>query len=226
MSWHALALSELCERLSAAPAGLDAAEARRRLLAFGPNQLGEAHPVSPWSVLRAQFQNVLILILLIATALSAYLGEVVEAIAIGVIVGFAILLGFVQEYRAERALAALRRMAAPIARVLRGGTATEVPAQDLVPGDLVLLGAGDKVPADGRLVEAVNLRLNESALTGESVPVEKVQEIFGGRYAPARRAPQHGLCGHGRHLWQGQGAHGRHRHADRARQDHPPGHGR
>jgi Ca2+-transporting ATPase len=140
--------------------------------------------VSPWPVLRAQFQNLLILILLIATAVSAYLGEVVEAIAIGVIVGFAILLGFVQEYRAERAIAALRKMTAPVARVLRGGTETEVPAQDLVPGDVVLLGAGDKVPADGRLVEAVNLKLNESALTGESVPVEKVQEILAGDTLP------------------------------------------
>ena len=98
-SWHALALPEVCERLSATPAGLDAGEARRRLLALGPNELGRAHRVSPWPVLLAQFQNLLILILLTATAVSAYLGEVVEAIAIGVIVGFAILLGFVREYR-------------------------------------------------------------------------------------------------------------------------------
>ena len=97
-SWHALALPEVCERLSATPAGLDAGEARRRLLALGPNELGRAHRVSPWPVLLAQFQNLLILILLTATAVSAYLGEVVEAIAIGVIVGFAILLGFVREY--------------------------------------------------------------------------------------------------------------------------------
>ena len=183
-SWHALALPEVCERLSATPNGLDAAEARRRLFAIGPNELGHVHRVSPWSVLLAQFQNLLILILLIATAVSAYLGEVVEAIAIGVIVGFAILLGFIQEYRAERAIAALRKMAAPVARVLRGGTETEVPAQDLVPGDVVLLGAGDKVPADGRLVEAINLKLNESALTGESVPVEKVQEQLAGDTLP------------------------------------------
>ena len=108
----------------------------------------------------------------------------VEAIAIGVIVGFAILLGFVQEYRAERAIAALRQMAAPVARVLHSGTETEVPAQDLVPGDVVLLGAGDKVPADGRLVEAINRKLNESALTGESVPIEKVQEILAGDTLP------------------------------------------
>ncbi len=154
-------------------------------------------------MLRAQFQNVLILILLIATALSAYLGEVVEAIAIGVIVGFAILLGFVQEYRAERALAALRQMAAPMARVLRGGTETEVPAQDVVPGDLVLLGAGDKVPADGRQVEVVNLRLNESALTGESVPVEKVPEILAGDTLPL--AERHNMVYAGTAVTYGRG---------------------
>ncbi len=135
-------------------------------------------------MLRAQFQNLLILILLIATALSAYLGEVIEAVAIGVIVGFAILLGFLQEYRAERALAALKQMAAPMARVLRGGRETEIPARDLVPGDVILLGAGDKVPADGRLIEEVNLRLNEAALTGESVPVEKVDEVLPGDMLP------------------------------------------
>jgi P-type Ca2+ transporter type 2C len=121
-SWHGLALPEVCERLSATSAGLDVDEARRRLLAHGPNELSHVHRVSPWPVLLAQFQNLLILILLTATAVSAYLGEVVEAIAIGVIVGFAILLGFIQEYRAERAIAALRKMTAPVAHVLRSGT--------------------------------------------------------------------------------------------------------
>ena len=202
-SWHALALPGVCERLSATPAGLDAGEARRRLLALGPNELGRAHRVSPWPVLLAQFQNLLILILLTATAVSAYLGEVVEAIAIGVIVGFAILLGFIQEYRAERAIAALRKMAAPVARVLRGGTETEVPAQDLVPGDVVLLGAGDKVPADGRLVETVNLKLNESALTGESVPVDKVHEILAGDTLPL--AERHNMVYAGTAVTYGRG---------------------
>ena len=124
-------------------------------------------------MLLSQFKNVLIVILLVATALSAVLGHGVEAIAIAVIVLLAVLLGFVQEYRAERAIEALRRMAALTATVLRDGEEMEIPARDLAPGDVILLRAGDVVPADARLVEAINLQIEEAALTGESVPVEK-----------------------------------------------------
>ena len=98
-----------------------------------------------------------------------------EAIAIAVIVLFAVLLGFVQEYRAERAIEALRQMAAPTATALRDGEEVEIPARELVPGDVVLLRAGDKIPADARLIEAVNLQIEEAALTGESVPVGKTR---------------------------------------------------
>jgi P-type Ca2+ transporter type 2C len=143
------------------------------MLEYGPNELQAAHHVSPWTILFEQFQNVLILVLLGATALSAFLGHGVEAVAITVIVLFAVFLGFVQEYRAERAIEALRRMAAPSATVLRDGEETEVPARDLVPGDVVVLRAGNRVPGDARLIEAVNLQIQEAALTGESVPVEK-----------------------------------------------------
>ena len=155
------------------PAGLSGAEAARRLAHYGPNELQTSRRVSPWILLLQQFKNVLIIILLIATALSASLGHTVEAVAITVIVLFAVLLGFIQEYRAERAIEALRQMAAPTATALRDGREVEVPARDLVPGDVILLEAGDKVPADVRLVEAVNLQIEEAALTGESVPVEK-----------------------------------------------------
>jgi len=143
------------------------------MLEYGPNELQAAHHVSPWAILFEQFKNVLILVLLVATALSAFLGHGVEAVAITVIVLFAVILGFVQEYRAERAIEALRRMAAPTATVLRDGEESEVPARDLVPGDVVVLRAGNRVPGDGRLIEAVNLQIQEAALTGESVPVEK-----------------------------------------------------
>jgi Ca2+-transporting ATPase len=153
--------------------GLTAAEAARRLAEHGPNELQAAHRVSPWALLAEQFKNVLIIILLIATILSAFLGHGVEAIVIGVIVLFAVLLGFVQEFRAERAIEALRQMAAPTAIVLRDGVETELPARELVPGDIILLRAGDKVPADARLTESVNLQIEEAALTGESVAVEK-----------------------------------------------------
>ncbi len=172
-AWHVLSVDQTFTQLKATPAGMTSAEAARRLAEYGPNELRAAGRVSPWTVLLGQFKNVLIIILLIATALSALLGHGVEAVVIAVIVLLAVLLGFVQEYRAERAIEALRRMAAPTATVLRDGEEVEIPARELVPGDVVLLRAGDIVPADARLTEAVNLQVEEAALTGESVPVEK-----------------------------------------------------
>ena len=171
--WHVLPLEAVFGRLESTPSGLSGAEAARRLAVHGPNELQATERVSPWTLLLAQFKNVLIVILLIATVLSAFLGHSVEAVAIAVIVLFAVLLGFVQEYRADRALQALQRMAAPLARVFRDGRETEIPARDLVPGDVILLQTGDKIPADIRLLEAINLQVDEAALTGESVPVEK-----------------------------------------------------
>ncbi len=171
--WHGLTLEEVFSFLRSTPAGLDQAEADRRLAEYGPNELQAAHHISPWTILLEQFKNVLIIILLVAVVLSAFLGHGIESIAIGVIVLFAVVLGFVQEYRAERAIEALRKMAAPMAAVLRGGAEIEIPSRELVPGDIVLLRAGDRIPADLRLVEAVNLQIEEAALTGESVPVEK-----------------------------------------------------
>ena len=174
--WHHLPIEEVYRRLASDPAGLTQGEAARRLAEYGPNQLQAARRIAPWRLLLAQFKNVLILILLAATAISAVLGHGVEAIAITVIVLFSVILGFVQEYRAERALEALREMAAPMATVLRDGKEEHVPARELVPGDVVILHVGDKVPADLRLTEAVNLKISEAVLTGESVPVEKHSE--------------------------------------------------
>jgi Ca2+-transporting ATPase len=171
--WHTLPVDAVFSRLASTRRGLTAAEANRRLAECGPNELRATHRVAPWAILLEQLKNVLIVILLIATGLSIFLGEGIEAAAIAVIVVFAVLLGFVQEYRAERAIEALRLMAAPTATVLRDGEEAEVAARDLVPGDVLLLRAGDKTPADARLFEAVNLQVEESALTGESVPVEK-----------------------------------------------------
>ncbi|MDZ7652482.1 MAG: cation-translocating P-type ATPase [Burkholderiaceae bacterium] len=170
---HTLDVADNLERLRSRKGGLSTAEAERRRAQHGPNELQAALTVSPWALLAAQFKNVLIVILLAATALSALLGHAVEAIAITVIVLFAVLLGFVQEYRAEKAMAALREMAAPTATALRDGEEAEVAARDLVPGDVILLAAGDRVAADGRLLEAFNLAVQEAALTGESVPVAK-----------------------------------------------------
>jgi Ca2+-transporting ATPase len=170
---HTLDIADNLERLRSSKGGLSTAEAERRRAEYGPNALQAAPTVSPWTLLAAQFKNVLIVILLAATGLSALLGHGVEAIAITVIVLFAVLLGFVQEYRAERAMAALRAMAAPTATALRDGDEAEIPAEHLVPGDVILLAAGDRVPADGRLFEAASLAVQEAALTGESVPVAK-----------------------------------------------------
>ncbi|MBW2189027.1 MAG: cation-translocating P-type ATPase [Deltaproteobacteria bacterium] len=175
-AWHRLPADTVLSHLSSSPRGLTEVEAEHRLGLYGPNELEAADRVSPWTILLAQFKDVLIIILLIATVISSFLGHGVEAIAIAVIVLFAVLLGFIQEYRAGRAIEALRKMAAPIVMVIRGGQEIEIPARELVPGDLILLHAGDKVAADARLVESINLRVDEAALTGESVPVDKNTE--------------------------------------------------
>jgi len=172
-AWHTLSIEETGDCLGCTPHGLTDTEAKRRLAECGLNELQAAPPVSPWAILAEQFKNVLVIILLIGTAISGVLGHGTEAIAIAVIVLLAVLLGFVQEYRAERAIEALRRMAAPSATALRDSREGEIPACDLVPGDVVLLNAGNRVPADLRLIEAVNLKCDEAALTGESIPVEK-----------------------------------------------------
>jgi Ca2+-transporting ATPase len=183
-AWHVLTISATLSELKTGVAGLSSEEARRRLDEYGPNELQAVRRASPWSLLLDQFKNVMIVILLAAAGVSALLGEGVDAIAIGAIVLFAAGLGFIQEYRAERAIEALRRMAAPTATALRDGEELDVPAQHLVPGDIVLLQAGDRVPADSRLLESINLQIDEAVLTGESMPVEKhARPISGGKVA-------------------------------------------
>jgi Ca2+-transporting ATPase len=172
--WHVLDPADVEARLGTSAAlGLSGREAARRLAEHGPNEIATARPVSAWRLLLGQFENVLVLILLVAVALSVVLGHATEAVVISVIVAVATLLGFVQEVRAERAVDALRRMAAPTASTVREGEELEVPARELVPGDVVLLRAGDRASVDARLVEAVNLQIDEAALTGESMPVAK-----------------------------------------------------
>src|SRR4030095_12945357 len=144
-------------------------EAARRLRQHGANELKPAERISPWMIFLGQFRNVLIAILLVATVLSIFVGHGAEAIAIALIVLFAVLLGFAQEYRSERALEVLRQMAAPTATSLWDGEQVVVPARDIVPGDVILLRSGDKVSADARLFEAVNLQIEEAVLTGESL---------------------------------------------------------
>ena len=176
--WHTLSADDVMAGLGTGLMGLSAAEAERRLHVHGPNELQALTRTSAWHTLAAQFKNVLILILLGATVTSGFLGHTLEAVVITVIVLFAVLLGFIQEYRAERALEALRKMAAPAARVLRDAQEIIVPARDLVPGDVVMLRTGDRIPADARLTQSINLAIDEAALTGESTSVEKTVARF------------------------------------------------
>ncbi len=172
-SWHTLTVEQTFQNAGSSPEGLKQAEAEVRIEKFGLNELLAAHKISAWQIFAEQFKNILIIILLIATILSSFLGHGLEAAVITVIVLFAVLLGFFQEYRAEQALEALKKMAAPAAAVLRDGREVKIAANLLVPGDVVILRAGDKVPADLRLTEAVNLQINEAPLTGESIAVTK-----------------------------------------------------
>jgi Ca2+-transporting ATPase len=132
--WHTLSSEQAFQQLESQPGGLSQTQAAARLLQYGPNELQAAHRISPWEILLEQFKNVLILILLGATVISLFLGHGVESLVIAVIVLFAVGLGFVQEYRAERAIEALKQMAAPTATVLRDGIEAEIPARELAPG--------------------------------------------------------------------------------------------
>nr|MBC7244471.1 calcium-translocating P-type ATPase, SERCA-type [Chloroflexota bacterium] len=153
--------------------GLSTQEAQRRLAIYGPNKLQEAAGVSFWKLVLDQFKDFLVLLLIASALISMAIGEWVDAAAILAIVTINAVLGVLQEWRAEKSLQALKRMAAPTAVVIRDGHQETIPSEQLVPGDLVVLTAGNNVPADLRLIESVNLRIQEASLTGESTPVEK-----------------------------------------------------
>ena len=180
-AWYLLTPEEALNRLGSSASGLEPAQAASQLSRYGYNELATGAERTWLTVLASQFRSVLMLILLVAAGLSAFLGDLVEAAVIATIVLMSIVLGFVQEFRAEHALVALRRMAAPSAKVVRGGNKEKIAARDLVPGDVVLIAAGDLVPADGRLLEAVNLKVDEAALTGESVAVDKHAAVLAAR---------------------------------------------
>ena len=166
-------IEETLQSLNTKEKGLSEEEAQKRLIEFGPNELKKEKGTSPIKLFLEQFTDILIIILLIATGLSIYLGEITDAIVIIAIVLACAILGFVEEYRSEKALEALKKMTAPTATVLRGGKDVKVQAREIVPGDIILLYTGDKVPADSRLIEAINLKTDEAPLTGESTPVNK-----------------------------------------------------
>ncbi len=173
-SWHDKSIDELAVRLATDVLhGLSPQEATDRLAKVGPNELRKGEVISPLAILAGQFSSLVIWVLIGAALVSAALGELIDGIAIITIVILNAIIGFFQEYRAEQAAAALARLAAPRAKVVRSGHADVIPAADIVPGDILLLEAGDLVAADARLSEASALRANEAPLTGESQPVEK-----------------------------------------------------
>lgn len=171
--WHSLPASEAMAKLGATREGLGSEEVARRRARYGANRLPPPPRTPGWKRFLLQFHNVLIYVLLAAGAITAFLGHAVDS---GVIFGVVLinaLIGYIQEGRAEQALDAIRHMLAPHAHVSRAGLRQEIPAEELVPGDIVHLASGDRVPADLRLLEVKSLRVMEAALTGESLAVEK-----------------------------------------------------
>ena len=173
MNWHQSTVEEVLRNLNTSAQGLSQEESEKRFREFGPNELHEKKGKSAFRMFLEQFKEFMILVLIGAAVISGLIGEAVDTIAIIVIIILNGVIGFVQEYRAEKAMAALKKMSAPAGTVLRGGSAKDVKASEIVPGDIVLLEAGMIVPADMRLIEAAQLRAVEAALTGESLPVEK-----------------------------------------------------
>jgi len=174
VKWYLETVSDLAHILKTdVRSGLSPGEVKKRQLKYGPNQLTESRKVSAVEILISQFKDFMVLVLLAATLISGLLGEYADAATIMAIVIINAILGFVQEFRAEKSMEALKKLTAPEARVVRGGQELRIPAQDLVPGDLIVLDTGDRVPADVRIIETVNLEIEESTLTGESVPVKK-----------------------------------------------------
>jgi Ca2+-transporting ATPase len=172
--WYQLTREELLQRMETDPqSGLSSSEAATRLEKYGLNELVERGVKSPWLILWEQITEVMVVILIIAALVSVILGEVNDAIVIMAIVVLNAILGFTQEYRAEQAIAALKKLAVPTVKVRRDGQIEEISAREIVPGDIVFLEQGNKVSADGRLLESANLKIQEAALTGESEAVEK-----------------------------------------------------
>jgi Ca2+-transporting ATPase len=173
MHWHQKEGDDVVRELRSSPHGLSPDDARERLAEYGFNELKEKKKQTPLLMFLNQFKDFMILVLIVAAVISGFIGEVSDTLAIVVIVVLNAVVGFIQEYRAEKAMAALKKMAAPTATVIRDGMPVSIAASEIVPGDMVSLEAGRIVPADLRLMESARLKVEEATLTGESVPVEK-----------------------------------------------------
>jgi magnesium-transporting ATPase (P-type) len=176
IAWHALSIEETCRDLNTAPGGLTQSDAQERLSIYGPNRLPETTRKSSLVRFLLHFHNILIYVLIGSAAITAFLGHWLDTGVILAVVVANALIGFIQEGKAEQAMNAIRHMLAPQTNVIRQGERTSIPGEDLVPGDIVLIEAGDKIAADLRLLNAYGLTLQEAILTGESVPVEKHTE--------------------------------------------------
>ncbi|HQW30575.1 MAG TPA: HAD-IC family P-type ATPase, partial [Verrucomicrobiales bacterium] len=183
-AWHSESAEEVLGQLSSAAIGLSAAEVTQRLAGDGPNELTEGKRISPFQIFLGQFKSLIIWILIVAGVISGVLGEIVDAIAILAIVVLNAAIGFYQEYNAEKSIAALKKMAAPQAKVRRDGQVISIPAAGIVVGDILELEAGDLIAADARLLIAASLKCIESALTGESEVVTKQPEVLDGDDIP------------------------------------------
>ena len=204
LRWYALEPEQFSVELgSHVDRGIAGDEARRRLEQYGPNELPEAPPSSLLSLLFSQFSSLIIWVLIAAAIVSGFLQEWVDAVAILGIVVLNAVLGLVQEYRAERALAALKKLSIATALVIRDGSPQAIPAREVVPGDLIQLEAGDHIPADARLVYATGFRTQEAALTGESIPVDKHSGIYPDQDLPI--ADRHNMVFLGTQVIAGKG---------------------
>ncbi len=174
--WYNLTVDKTIHELESNANGLSDDEAKLRLEIHGKNELIAEEGVAWWKLLAEQFLSLLIVILILAAVVSAFIGQVIEAIAIIIIVILAGLLGFIQEFQAGKAIESLKKMAAPNATVLRNGEEKIIPASEIVPGDIIILQTGDKIPADARIISAKNLKVDEAVLTGESFSVEKTDK--------------------------------------------------
>ncbi len=177
-TFHDVSSERALSLLSTSRTGLSQSEVNVRLSKYGYNELKKEKRARPIVIFLNQFRNFLIILLVFASGISFFLGDIVEAVAMLSVILLAAVLGFVQEYRAERAIEALERISAPTARVVREGREMRIPSKELVPGDIILLEAGDIVPADSRLLDVVSLQVDEASLTGESVPAAKVLETL------------------------------------------------
>ncbi|MBG7609665.1 MAG: HAD-IC family P-type ATPase, partial [Anaerolineae bacterium] len=173
--WHTQTIQQVCDTLQVTPdSGLSETDIKNRRSHSGPNELIEYGLKNPWHILLDQFREAMVIVLIIAATISLILSDWKDAVAIVVIVVLNAALGFIQESRAEKAMAALKQMTAPVVKVRRNSRLIQLDARELVPGDVIILEVGDAVPADARVLQSVNLRVQEASLTGESIPVEKI----------------------------------------------------